>query len=84
MCFENSPKEEGDFFGYMRRVGMEQRKDGRILTNTKHSTNWAIRVWKDWAFEHNSSTNNSTAKNSVSADILTSTNEEQMVGKICC
>ena len=50
----------------------EQRKDGRIPTN-----NWAIRVWKDWAFERNSLTNNSTDESSVRADILTNTNEER-------
>ena len=72
MCFGNSSKQGGDFFGYK----LEQRKDGRIPTNTKHNTNWAIRVWKDWAFERNSLTNNSTAENSVRADILTNTNEE--------
>ena len=55
---------------------LEQRKDGRIPTNTKHNTNWAIRVWKDWAFERNSLTNNSTAEKSVRADILTNTNKE--------
>ena len=40
---------------------------------TQHNTNWAIRVWKDWVFERNSLTNNSTAENSVRADILTNT-----------
>ena len=32
---------------------LEQRKENRILLNTKRNTAWAVRAWKEWADEGN-------------------------------
>ena len=32
---------------------VEQRRESRILANTKVNTSWAVRFWEEWAVEPN-------------------------------
>ena len=56
---------------------LERRKDARIPENTEMTFAWAAGVWRDRAAEWNSkATTTVSTERTVSADILTNTNDE--------
>ena len=56
---------------------LEKRKYSRIPENTKMSTGWAVRVWKDWTAEQNSKVKTSVStEKTLIANILPNTDDD--------
>ena len=76
-CDENPVVEGSRNIPVVTDAELKERKDLRIPANTRMSTSWATRVWKDWAAERNKKVKTAhSTEEAVSGDLLANTDEQ--------